>query len=575
MPKVAPTRGNVGRALRRRTFAPGSLVVSLAISLAGCGNSSGDGGGVGAAGAAGTAAGAGQGGDGAAAGAAGSSGGAAAGSSGAAGNAAGTAGAAGSVGSAGRGGAAGTAGASGSAGSAGRGGTTGAAGVSGAAGTVADAGRGGTTGAAGAAGRGGTTGTAGRGGTTGTAGLGGTTGTAGTTGSAGRAACGAPACFSTFQAASVAIGQPNLTSPTATDPGPVPPTTEPAAASTVYSPMGDPFFDGTTLYLSDTYNNRVLGFAGIPSASPGTATLAIGQTSVTSGTAAGSGAQQLNHPSTVLLAGGKAFVADTGNNRVVIYNLPLANNASATVAVGQTSLTSNATGCTASGLNAPQSFYVTGTKLIVADTKNNRVMIWNSIPTATPTPAADLILGQPSATSCTALAPAANTLSGPSDVWSDGTRLAVADQLNNRVLFWKTFPTSNAGADFVLGQPSFTSSKGDMTRALMGGPSALDSDGTALYIAESNNHRIMVWQQFPTSGASLPDLVLAQADFTVCNPNAGLETNYSFPTPAGWYNPNENPVKPTALFLHQRSGDQLGGGLEDRRKDPDRERQLQ
>ena len=336
-----------------------------------------------------------------------------------------------------------------------------------------------------------------------------------------------------------------------------------ASASTLYSPMGNPFFDGTTLFIGDTYNNRVLGFTGMPASSPGTASLVLGQTSVTSGTAPGAGAQRLNHPTTVLVAGGKLFVADSGNNRVLIYNTPVGNNASAVVAVGQPDLSGTASGCSATSLNAPQSFYVTGGKLIVADTVNNRVMIWNSIPTANPTPAANVILGQTSATACGAKAAAGNTFSAPADVWSDGTRLAVADLINNRVLIWSTFPTSNVSASFVLGQPNFTSVTGAMMRSTMAGPSALDSDGTSLYVLETVNHRILVWQQFPTAAtALLPDLVLAQADFNACNPNAGIATNYAFTTPPAWYAAGQNPVTATGLFLFQRTGsDTQGGGL--------------
>jgi hypothetical protein len=55
--------------------------------------------------------------------------------------------------------------------------------------------------------------------------------------------------------------------------------------------------------------------------------------------------------------------------------------------------------------------------------------------------------------------------------------------------------------------------------------------------------------------------VLAQPDFLSCNPNAGLDTNFSFTTPAGWYAAGVNPVIATGLFLYQRSGNQLGGGI--------------
>ena len=46
---------------------------------------------------------------------------------------------------------------------------------------------------------------------------------------------------------------------------------------------------------------------------------------------------------------------------------------------------------------APQGVWVQNGKLFVADTGNNRVMIWNSIPSKNNQPA-DLVLGQPNFT---------------------------------------------------------------------------------------------------------------------------------------------------------------------------------
>ena len=47
-------------------------------------------------------------------------------------------------------------------------------------------------------------------------------------------------------------------------------------------------------------------------------------------------------------------------------------------------------------------------------------------------------------------------------VYSDGTHLFVADYDNNRVLIWNNIPTSNGqAANMVLGQPNMTSSLAD------------------------------------------------------------------------------------------------------------------
>jgi len=45
---------------------------------------------------------------------------------------------------------------------------------------------------------------------------------------------------------------------------------------------------------------------------------------------------------------------------------------------------------------------------------------------------------------------------GPQGVWIQGTRLFVADTDNSRILVWNTIPTSNyQAADYVLGEPDF------------------------------------------------------------------------------------------------------------------------
>jgi hypothetical protein len=45
---------------------------------------------------------------------------------------------------------------------------------------------------------------------------------------------------------------------------------------------------------------------------------------------------------------------------------------------------------------------------------------------------------------------------GPTDVWSDGTRLAVVDNANSRVLIWASIPTTNGqAATIVIGRASF------------------------------------------------------------------------------------------------------------------------
>ena len=75
------------------------------------------------------------------------------------------------------------------------------------------------------------------------------------------------------------------------------------------------------------------------------------------------------------------YVTDTYNNRVLAYSMPLAANSgdSASLVVGQSSMTANqvnqgSTSVNANDLYLPWSVSAMGTTLLIADTFNNRVL---------------------------------------------------------------------------------------------------------------------------------------------------------------------------------------------------------
>jgi hypothetical protein len=231
-----------------------------------------------------------------------------------------------------------------------------------------------------------------------------------------------------------------------------------AGASTLnltYGPVA--VWDGK-LFVSDFVNHRVLGFDAIPSASGASANFVLGQTDFTT-TTSGTSAVKFNRPQGVVVHEGKLLIGDSLNHRILIYEtIPSSGSDSASAAVGATNLTSAATGCSASELNSPEEFRVIGGKLVVADRGNHRVLIWNSIPSVSGQPA-DIVLGQPDFTTCTdpSASATASKLRGPSGIASDGTKLLVADQAWNRILVWNSFPTSSGqAADHVIGQQDFT-----------------------------------------------------------------------------------------------------------------------
>lgn len=114
----------------------------------------------------------------------------------------------------------------------------------------------------------------------------------------------------------------------------------------------------------------------------------------------------------------------------------------------------------------------------------------------------------------------------PRGVFFDTDHLVVADSGNHRVLIWHGLPTQDEQpADVVLGQADGTTEG----RAAGGrGPEnglhlptgVLIHDGR-LVVADAWHHRILVWNTVPETTGTPPDLVLGQPNSTSVEPNAG------------------------------------------------------
>ena len=107
------------------------------------------------------------------------------------------------------------------------------------------------------------------------------------------------------------------------------------------------------------------------------------------------------------------------------------------------------------------------------------------------------MVGQPNMTSFYNPSVSSSSLSYPQAVFSDGTRLYVADQLNSRILIWNSIPTTNPapGASIVIGQQNMTSNGAGTTATTMTGPSSVFSDGTKLYIADTQSNRVLILER--------------------------------------------------------------------------------
>lgn len=338
----------------------------------------------------------------------------------------------------------------------------------------------------------------------------------------------------------VVIGQPDFRSNALNN-------TNRPSGSSFYGPRAVLKF-GSKWIVVDTFNNRVLiydgGLAGIP--------VVLGQPSAISPAASNAGlpaptASTLYYPRAVASDGTKLIVSDGSNNRVLIWNsIPTADFAPADVVLGQANFVSNSAnqslaGATAATLSGPTGLAIINGNLLIADSNNHRVLIYSSIPTSNGA-SANLVIGQNALTNNSGNAgnvlPTQNSLYSPTFLSTDGTRLVVADYRNNRVLIWNTVPAANgANADVVFGQADFTHNLCNGTALVNGAcpspiPNATPSGfaypyhavfgNGGLYAADYYNSRILFWNFVPTSGAAGPASgVIGQAGFNSRAANRG------------------------------------------------------
>lgn len=306
--------------------------------------------------------------------------------------------------------------------------------------------------------------------------------------------------------------------------------------TTLRSPRGI-VANGNAVFVADWGNHRVIG-VGYGQWSGNNASVAnflIGQPNfVSSQENRGQmmpSDQTLSYPESVTACQGALFVADSGNHRVLRFNSPTfipVNPGAlpqevATLVLGQADFTGrqpNRNGLpTAATMNSPSDVRCDGQRLIVADTGNHRTLIWSDATTLTSGKGADVVLGQPDASSAVANMPAPDKVlhfNNPTDVATDGKALALADTGNHRVLLWLTLPKSGTTPpDVVLGQPTLQANQQSPASAsTLSSPSGVALENGRLAVADTENNRILIWNTLPTASGTPANVVIGQANFT-------------------------------------------------------------
>lgn len=371
--------------------------------------------------------------------------------------------------------------------------------------------------------------------------------------------------FTTGQAARAVIGQSTFTRQ-------VPGTTQGllgAVGGIAYS-NGNLFVADGSRIGATPENNRVLIFRDVANQFPGPkasfpwdgnrrcplcggfADVVLGQADFSTNTL-GLARDKMRTPTAVATDGRYLAVADTDNNRVLIWNsIPSANGQQPDVVVGQQDFSGGTINfgkgsqVNERGLRAPQGLWIDAEgALWVADTQNNRVLRWNQIPRENGA-AADMVLGAPDLTTFVQQdltqtpvnATAQNLLSPVSVTVDPDGRVLVADLGHNRVLIWNSTPRQNGRpADLAVGQVDVNTSternaqnannsallcasNGTDTDGKPTYPALCDatlnfpryalSDGHRLFIADGGNNRVLVFNSIPTASGQHADVVIGQ-----------------------------------------------------------------
>jgi uncharacterized protein (TIGR03437 family) len=236
----------------------------------------------------------------------------------------------------------------------------------------------------------------------------------------------------------------------------------------------------------------------------------------------------------------------------------------ADLVLGQPDFTSTLAALSGKGMRSPTGVASDGKILVVADTDNNRVLIWNTIPRVNGQPA-DVVIGQADFThNATSVPPTQTSLRGPEGVWLYNGKLYVADTQDNRVLVYNKIPTANnAPADLVLGQASFTAfvepdltAKQPTTAANnMQTPVAVSTDGVHLFVSDLGQNRVLIWNTLPTANGAPADVALGQPDLV------SATDNNSYAAPATQVLDSTGAVEGLTPVLCQSNGSTTAGSL--------------
>ena len=210
-------------------------------------------------------------------------------------------------------------------------------------------------------------------------------------------------------------------------------------------------------------------------------------------------------PGNLTSDGHNLVLADTRNHRVLIWKRAPRGNDPPDLVLGQNDFFGNAPGTDLDRMNWPVGVATDGTRLVVADCWNDRLLVWSRFPTANGAPADFQIRAARGSESLVRM---------PYSAWTDGQVLAVANRGSGALLVWHGFPQEDRAPDVVF------SGSGDL-----GGPRYLASDGRRLVVASydsfrhSPDHATFFWSSVPRSDSEKYDFFMQKPSWFGGLPN--------------------------------------------------------
>lgn len=253
------------------------------------------------------------------------------------------------------------------------------------------------------------------------------------------------------------------------------------------------------LYVSDRTNHRIAGFNRIPQVSGAQMDFVLGQAGFTVNPLVAASASTFNLPYGIACISSRLYVADRGNNRIVVYDPAPSANVAASFAIGQPDLTTATPGTNygaASYLKEPTQVSYGGSQFFITDSLNNRVLVFNSLPVSTGA-APSFRIGQILITDSSAnqggASPNPNSLSGPRALAFRSGKLAIADSGNHRLTFYNLPITfDNPAATHQMGQPNFSTGTvpGTTAKGTFSSPKDILFDGNYIWVQDAGNNRM-------------------------------------------------------------------------------------